>query len=426
MSLNILITSAGHKTNLVRYFRRALTHEGGGKLYLSDCSSGSRARHFADGLLISPSVDKGDAFCQWLLAAVKQYAIRCIVPSRDGDLRQLSELKETLWNDFQCHVLVPGKSTVALCLNKRDFYHWCAENGYQTAGCDSVATARPSQFPVFVKPCVGSGSQGAQILNSVQEWDAFCATLPEALSSDYLVQSYVDGVEYTVDCFVNMAGTPVSIVPRERVQTLSGESVEAKIHMDNALIAVATRLVEQLQLTGQSTIQLFKVDDIVIVSEVNPRFGGGFTLSVEAGADTPRYVIRELMEKAIEHDVTQLDTDLQMVRVQKDVFIRNELTQPREQKTYCVDLDGTLCTESCPYEEAQPIALTIDKVNRLYHQGHRILIHTARGAASGRDWRPLVESQLAAWSVQYHALVMGKPYADFYIDNKAVDVLEWV
>ena len=94
--------------------------------------------------------------------------------------------------------------------------------------------------------------------------------------------------------------------------------------------------------------------------------------------------------------------------------------------TYCFDIDGTLCTNTeGDYEEAMPFQVIISEVNRLFAEGHHIVLQTARGATTGIDWRELTEQQLRAWGVRYHALYMGKPTADVYIDDKAINFADW-
>jgi D-sedoheptulose 7-phosphate isomerase len=95
--------------------------------------------------------------------------------------------------------------------------------------------------------------------------------------------------------------------------------------------------------------------------------------------------------------------------------------------TYCVDLDGTLCSNTFgDYEAAEPINYAIDQVNNLHGFGHRIKIFTARGSTSGIDWRKITETQLNSWGVQYDELILGKPEADIYIDDKGLNAAEWV
>lgn len=94
--------------------------------------------------------------------------------------------------------------------------------------------------------------------------------------------------------------------------------------------------------------------------------------------------------------------------------------------TYCFDIDGTLCSNTDgDYSRAVPFYQVIAQVNRLYAGGHRILLYTARGTTTGIDWRELTEHQLKEWNVHYHELFMGKPTADVYIDDKAVNFADW-
>ena len=89
-------------------------------------------------------------------------------------------------------------------------------------------------------------------------------------------------------------------------------------------------------------------------------------------------------------------------------------------KTYAFDLDGTLCTlTDGKYEIAEPFADRISHVNKLFEEGHTILIFTARGATSKRDLRDFTLGQLSVWGVKFHELITGKPHFDLLIDDKA-------
>lgn len=94
---------------------------------------------------------------------------------------------------------------------------------------------------------------------------------------------------------------------------------------------------------------------------------------------------------------------------------------------YCFDIDGTICTNTDgDYEHAVPFDEVTEKVNRLYDKGHRIIFFTARGSTTGIDWRDFTEKQLEGWQVQYHELVMGKPYADVFVDDKGIQPAEFL
>ena len=93
---------------------------------------------------------------------------------------------------------------------------------------------------------------------------------------------------------------------------------------------------------------------------------------------------------------------------------------------YCFDIDGTLCDNTDGnYEQAEPYPKRIALVNALYSAGHVIKLFTARGSTTGIDWRELTERQLRVWLVNYHELIMGKPDADVFIDDKAHNADHW-
>lgn len=97
----------------------------------------------------------------------------------------------------------------------------------------------------------------------------------------------------------------------------------------------------------------------------------------------------------------------------------------RQSKIIYVDIDGTICTISRPYSEAIPIIEHIEKINKLYDEGHQIIYYTARGAASGIDYTELTEKQLKEWDCKYSRLIMNhKPDYDLYICDKSKRIEE--
>ncbi len=97
-------------------------------------------------------------------------------------------------------------------------------------------------------------------------------------------------------------------------------------------------------------------------------------------------------------------------------------------KILVFDLDKTLCNTpedkmGAPiYKESTPIKGRIDKVNKLYEQGNKIIIDTARGSTSGIDYYDLTFNQLNKWKLKFHILRTGLKFpSDFYIDDKAIN-----
>jgi len=90
---------------------------------------------------------------------------------------------------------------------------------------------------------------------------------------------------------------------------------------------------------------------------------------------------------------------------------------------YRVDIDETICytPDDRDYSKAVPIYHRIMRINELYDRGHTIIYWTARGTASGIDWREITEKQFEEWGVKYHDLNFGKPVYDLFIDDKNIN-----
>ena len=94
-------------------------------------------------------------------------------------------------------------------------------------------------------------------------------------------------------------------------------------------------------------------------------------------------------------------------------------------KKYCFDIDGTICSQEKDYNNAKPYVDRIEIINGLFEDGNEITLFTARGTVTKIDWEKVTINQLKKWNVKYHRLLFGKPDADFYVDDKAVDIFNW-
>ena len=94
-------------------------------------------------------------------------------------------------------------------------------------------------------------------------------------------------------------------------------------------------------------------------------------------------------------------------------------------KTICFDIDGTICSTNCHYKEAVPYKKVISKINNLYDSGVKIIIFTSRGYKSGNDWTDFTQEQLNKWGLKYHQLILGKPQADLFVDDRAIHIDDW-
>ena len=94
-----------------------------------------------------------------------------------------------------------------------------------------------------------------------------------------------------------------------------------------------------------------------------------------------------------------------------------------QRKVFCFDIDGTLCTNTDgKHDKAIPHKDRIEKINNLYDLGHRIILLTARGQKTGLNLKNLTVKQLEEWGVKYHELSFNKPWADYYVDDRCLNL----
>jgi hypothetical protein len=95
---------------------------------------------------------------------------------------------------------------------------------------------------------------------------------------------------------------------------------------------------------------------------------------------------------------------------------------------FVIDIDGTICISDNDYDKSIPRYDRIQKINKLYDEGHTIKYFTARGMGRYKDSRimahqdfyELTYNQLKSWDCKFHYLIMGKPTGDIYIDDKGM------
>ena len=97
----------------------------------------------------------------------------------------------------------------------------------------------------------------------------------------------------------------------------------------------------------------------------------------------------------------------------------NEIVPGR--RVVVVDIDGTICTKVSGdgYDKTTPISSRIERVNEMKRDGWYVVLWTARGGTTGKDWTDVTETQLKTWGVLYDELHLAKPHYDLWIDDKA-------
>ena len=97
-----------------------------------------------------------------------------------------------------------------------------------------------------------------------------------------------------------------------------------------------------------------------------------------------------------------------------------------QQQTFVFDIDGVIAHLSPDnnYALAKPNFEIINKINELSDAGHYVVLFTARGSKTGTDWQSITEIQMKEWGVKFNEIRFGKPFADYYIDDRMLSVNE--
>lgn len=145
---------------------------------------------------------------------IKNYGFDFIYPAMDGVLTIFSKYRDLL----DPIVIAPDYETTFVTRSKRISYDLFG--GVLPIPFEYTNKKEIKKFPIFVKPAVGQGSGGAQVIQSKEQL--------ETISDEgMLYLEYLPGKEYTIDCFTNQDGTLIYARGRERKRIKGGISVNA-------------------------------------------------------------------------------------------------------------------------------------------------------------------------------------------------------
>lgn len=153
------------------------------------------------------------------------------------------------------------------------------------------------KFPLFIKPIDGSSSINTFKVNNMDELKFFSSYINKPI-----IQEFIEGEEYTVDAFLDFDSNVITIVPRKRIATRSGEISKGKIVKDREIINDIKKVLQLLKPIGQITIQCMKTDKGIKYIEMNPRFGGGAPMSIKAGANSCENLYRILQNEKLSYN----------------------------------------------------------------------------------------------------------------------------
>lgn len=294
--MNILITSCGRRTQLIKYFKQEFKNVG--NVIVTDCDRLAPAIYFADKYYITPKIDDKN-YMETIYNICKEENIKGILSLIDPELSLLSKNKEKL-NELGVMLIGSGYRATEICFDKYEFYKYLFKSGFNVAKTytdieefKKDLNDNNISFPVFIKPRRGSASIGINKVESLEHLELIFKLFP-----DMIIQEFIDGQEYGVDCYIDLISNEViSIFAKKKIRMRSGETDKAVSIKDDNLFHEIKNVIKSLNLKGVIDIDVFKCNNKWIISEVNPRFGGGHLLAYECDENYPAFIINNLRGK---------------------------------------------------------------------------------------------------------------------------------
>ena len=297
--INVLVLSAGRRVELIECFKHAASKLGvSGNVVAVDCSDTAPALYFADKYRLVPRIDSG-RYVDAVIDVCREESVSLIVPTIDTELLLLAENKDRIEKETGARLLVSDLSVIRVCRNKLNTQRYMEEHGFKIPHLYTKEELENGnvRFPLFVKPIDGSSSIDTYKVENREQLDTILT-----LVKDPMVQDYMVGDEYTIDVFLDFGSNIITVVPRLRMATRSGEIAKGRIVRDKEIIEDVTRLMNELKPIGHITVQCRKTDRGIEYIEINPRFGGGAPMSIMAGADSCSNLYRLLRGEVLTYN----------------------------------------------------------------------------------------------------------------------------
>lgn len=324
--MNILFTCAGRRNYLINYCKQALN--GQGKVLATDMSKLAPAMSDADISLIVPSIYSED-YIPELLSIVKEYDINAIISLNDLELPILAHHKQA-FADLGAKVIVSDSSVIDICFDKIKTRDFLASIGLKTPLTfinydEALQALKEGQltFPLVLKPRWGSASIGIEFPESPEEFELAYKLLmiklkntilfeasKNELDAAILIQQKLNGPEYGMDIVNDLNQEYFTTVVRKKLSMRAGETDKAVSVIDQRFSDIGEKISTNLKHIGNLDCDVFEQDGELYVLELNPRFGGGYPFSHEAGMNTIQAYLAWLAGEKLESSFNQYKADL--------------------------------------------------------------------------------------------------------------------
>lgn len=291
--MNILILSAGTRDKVVQYFKKELGDRG--RIIATDCSNLAPAVYDADAFYLVPRITAPD-YLDVILDICKKEQITGVFSLIDPELSLLAKERDRFLA-VGTTPIISDYDLVETCFDKFRMYELLQKMQIPTGKCYvekeafyQVVERGEISYPVFVKPVKGSASIHINKVNSAKEIEVLFD-----LYDDLMIQEFMDGQEYGADVYLDMiSGKCTDIFIKKKIKMRAGETDKSVSVKDEKLFELIRKFAEDCGFRGMIDIDIFEIGDTYYISEVNPRFGGGYPHAYACGVNMPKAVITNL------------------------------------------------------------------------------------------------------------------------------------
>lgn len=305
--MNILLTSAGRRGYLVRYFKEVIQETG--KVYAANSSELSPALSAADVAVVTPLIyDK--EYIPFLKNYCKENNINALISLFDVDLPVLAVHKDE-FQEMGTSIIVSDQNIIDICNDKWQTFLFLKKNGFLVPksflSIKEVTEELHNgnlKFPLIVKPRWGMGSIGVVKAEDEEELQFFYKKVQREIRDSYLkyesqkdielsvlIQECLAGQEYGFDIINNLQGMYQNTIIKKKLAMRSGETDCAVTVKWDKGMDEAERLSNCLHHIGNLDVDVFEVNGEPYILELNARFGGGYPFSHLAGVNLPQALV---------------------------------------------------------------------------------------------------------------------------------------
>lgn len=321
--MNILILSAGTRNKIVQYFKNAIGNTG--NVVATDASELGPAIYDADKYYIVPPITNTN-YIDIILDLCKKEKIDGVLSLIDPELSLLAK-NESRFKEIGTTVIGSSYDLCELSLDKMKMYYWLSEHGYNCARSwmsreefYKAVELKKVTFPVFVKPYRGSAS-----ISISKVYDKETVESLFNHENDLMIQEYLNGQEIGADVYIDLiSGEVVSIFTKKKIKMRAGETDKSESFKNKELFDLIEQFVLEAGFKGQIDIDIFDIGGKYYISEVNPRFGGGYPHAYESGCDHMGLIINNLKGNTNSKSIGNYDDGIVMMKYNEVKMLFNK------------------------------------------------------------------------------------------------------